>query len=66
MGGLLQIRTVADLLACTKRHIYVLIRQGELEAYQVGTAPNSPLKVSKASLKKFMERQKIDPEKYFE
>jgi excisionase family DNA binding protein len=63
MSGLMLIPKVAEVLACTKRHVYVLIRRGELEAVKVGA---SHLRVSRESVRQFLIRNRVDPENYFE
>jgi len=59
----LYIQKVADTLGVTKNHIYALIKDGHLIAIRVG---NRSLRVSEASLNRFIESRVVDSEEYFD
>jgi excisionase family DNA binding protein len=59
----LTLQTVAEILSCTDRHIYDLIVEGALDAIKVG---GRAMRVSEKSLEEFIEKQKVNPEDYFD
>ena len=59
----LTLRGVSDLLSCTERHIYDLIAEGSLMAIKVGSRA---VRVSEQSLIEFIEKQKVNPEDFFD
>ena len=59
----LTLQVVADLLSCTERHIYDLIAEGSLMAIKVGSRA---VRVSEQSLIEFIEKQKVNPEDFFD
>jgi excisionase family DNA binding protein len=59
----LTLQTVAEILSCTERHIYDLIVEGALDAIKVG---GRAMRVSEKSLEEFIEKQKVNPEDYFD
>ena len=59
----LRLQVVAEILSCTDRHIYDLIVEGALDAIKVG---GRAMRVSEKSLEEFIEKQKINPEDYFD
>ena len=58
----LTLQIVAEILSCTDRHIYDLIVEGALDAIKVG---GRAMRVSEKSLEEFIEKQKVNPEDYF-
>ena len=54
---------MAEILSCTDRHIYDLIVEGALDAIKVG---GRAMRVSEKSLEEFIEKQKVNPEDYFD
>ena len=61
--GLLHPHHVAALLACTQRHVLNLIKSGDLVAFKVGKRSN---RISRESVVKFLEKNKVNPEYFFE
>jgi excisionase family DNA binding protein len=61
--GLLHPHHVAELLACSDRHVRELINTGELVAYKIGRRSR---RITKESLSLFLEKNKVDPETIFE
>jgi excisionase family DNA binding protein len=59
----LTLQVVADLLSCTERHIFDLIAEGYLIAIKVGSRA---VRVSEQSLEEFIEKQKVNPEDFFD
>ena len=59
----LTLQVVADLLSCTERHIFDLIAEGYLIAIKVGSRA---VRVSEKSLEEFIEKQKVNPEDFFD
>jgi excisionase family DNA binding protein len=47
---------VAQYLSCTKRHVYELVAQGQLEAIKLG--PRA-LRISEVSLNGFIDKMKV-------
>ena len=47
---------VAEYLDCTKRHVYELVAQGQLEAIKLG--PRA-LRISEISLQGFIDKMKV-------
>lgn len=60
---LLTIKTVAEELACSERHIRNLIKDGHLVAIRVGTFA---LRVTEMSLVDFKTRRTVNVDDYFE
>jgi len=58
MTRLVQIRNVAAELACSSRHVYHMIREGQLEAVRLG--PRA-LRITRESLDKFLEDHRVNP-----
>jgi excisionase family DNA binding protein len=59
----LTIKTVADMLSCTERHINDLIVEGELIAIKIGSRA---MRVSEQSLNEFIEKNKVNPEDIYD
>jgi excisionase family DNA binding protein len=59
----LTIQVAAERLSCTERHIYDLIVAGALEATKIGSRA---VRVSELSLLAFVEKNKINPEDFFD
>jgi excisionase family DNA binding protein len=51
----------ANYLQCTKKHVYELIKSGDIEAIRLG---ERAIRISKESLGELIERQRIAPETY--
>jgi excisionase family DNA binding protein len=62
ISGLMQVHHVAEVLACTTRHVRNLVKRQELEAIRVG---NGRYNITKASVLQFMEKNKIVTDDYF-
>ncbi len=52
---LLYVRTAAERLCCSKKYIYELIQDGQLEAYRIG----AHLRVVEASIDEFLKKRKV-------
>ena len=59
----LTIKTVADALGCTERHVSALIADGEFEAIKIGS---QAVRISEESYNMFIEKKKIKPEDIFD
>ena len=59
MSRLMQIRTVAAELDCSREQIYLMIRRGQLEAVRLG--PRG-LRITRDSLDKYLADHRVDPE----
>lgn len=59
----LTLQAAAERLSCTERHIYDLIVAGELTAAKIGSRA---VRVSELSLLAFVEKNKINPEDFFD
>jgi excisionase family DNA binding protein len=57
-GGLLYVNVVAELLNCSKQHVYNLIHRGDLEAVKLGK--RAGFRIVRASLMQFMEKNRYD------
>jgi len=55
--GWLRPGKVAEYLDCTRRHIYDLVAQGQLEAMRVG---HRAIRISEVSLQGYIEKMKIE------
>jgi excisionase family DNA binding protein len=62
-SGLLHPHHVAELLACTERHVRNLINQGKLEAICIGKRGR---RVTRESVLSFIEKNRVDPQTFFE
>lgn len=56
---LMQIRTVAAELACSREQVYLMIRRGLLEAVRLG--PRG-LRITRDSLDKYLTAHRVDPQ----
>lgn len=54
---------VCKRLGIGKNEFVRLARTGELPAIRIGSAPNSPYRVSEQSLAEYIERRKVVPER---
>jgi excisionase family DNA binding protein len=61
-GGLMQVHHVAEILACSSRHVRNLVKRKELEAIRVG---NGRYNITRESVMKFMDENRIESENYF-
>lgn len=52
---------VCERLGIGKDEFLRLVREGELTAIRIGSAPNSPYKVSEEALAEFIERKTVEP-----
>ena len=59
----LYVHKVAKRLSCSNRHVYKLIRDGELKAIRLGTRA---LRITESSLESFVKKNRVDPEEYYE
>jgi excisionase family DNA binding protein len=57
------IQYAMEKLSCTERHIYDLIVAGKLEASKIGSRA---VRISELSLLAFVEKNKINPEDFFD
>ena len=57
---------VAELLSTSKSQIYTLIKEGELEAHCRNGAGQKPIMVIAESVTGYVDRHKVDPEKWRE
>jgi excisionase family DNA binding protein len=57
------VQHAAERLSVTDRHIYLLVRSGDLRAMRVG--PRA-LRISEQSLEEFIDSQQIDPADLYE
>lgn len=57
------IQYAMEKLSCTERHIYDLIVAGKLEASKIGSRA---VRVSELALLAFVEKNKINPEDFFD
>jgi excisionase family DNA binding protein len=57
-GGLLYVNVVAELLNCSKKHVYNLIHRGDLEAVRLGK--RAGFRVVRASVMQFIEKNHYD------
>jgi excisionase family DNA binding protein len=62
-GEFMQVKKVAKRLDCSDRFIFKLVQDGHLEAIKVG---KRAIRISIASLGKYIESRKVDPDSYFE
>jgi len=59
---LVYVARVIKILDCSKSCVYNLIKDGELEAIRLG---KKGIRITKASLRHYIESQRIDPKTYF-
>ena len=55
------VNRVAEMLCCSEKHVYELIKEGKLEAIRLGKCA---IRVSRDSVHDFIEQNKIDPTEY--
>lgn len=58
----LSVQSVAETLACSDDYVYMLIRDGNLQAIKIG---KRAIRISEHSLQKFITVGRINPEDYF-
>ena len=64
---LLQIRTVCELLDCSRSFVYDRLMDGQLQAHHPSGEPGRKgLRVTKTSVVAYIERGQIDPDSYKE
>ena len=56
------VQTVAERLSCTDQYVYLLIREGKLEALKIG---ERALRISESSFNDFISSNIVDPDDYF-
>ena len=61
-SGLLHTHHVAEMLACSDRHVRNLIKSGALEAVRVS---KRCYRVRRESVILFLEQSKVEPENFF-
>lgn len=59
---LIHVKTAAQMLCCTTRHVYNLVRDGKIEAVRVG--PRG-MRIKKSSMDQFLQENTIDPEEFY-
>jgi excisionase family DNA binding protein len=62
-SGLLYPHHVAEILACTEKHVRELIRSGQLIAVKIGKRSR---RISRESVLIFLEKNQINPESFFD
>lgn len=62
-SGLLDTHHVADILACTPKHVRTLIRAKLLPAFKVG---KRQYKVAREAVFEYLENNRVDAEKFYE
>lgn len=63
IGKLVHVKTAAIMLCCTERHIYNMIRDGDIRAVRLG---KRGLRICKDSINTYTREHEIDPEEYYE
>ncbi len=64
---LLQINTVAELLSCSRCHIYNLLADGRLTAHHPTAVPGKRgIRITRASVETFLKVGVIQPDQYGE
>jgi excisionase family DNA binding protein len=63
VAGLLHPHHVAEMLACTEKHVRDLIRGGDLVAIKIGKRSR---RITRESVVIFLEKNRINPETFFE
>jgi excisionase family DNA binding protein len=58
----LKIQSVADTLSCSDDYVYMLIRNGNLQAIKIG---ERALRISDQSLQAFISARVVNPDDYF-
>lgn len=58
----LSVQSVAETLSCSDDYVYMLIRNGNLQAVKIG---ERALRISDQSLKAFISARIVNPEDYF-
>ena len=58
----ISVQSVAERLSCTDDYVYMLIRNGSIQAIKIG---QRAIRVSESSLQEFIAVGRIDPEDYF-
>ncbi len=56
------IQTVAKRLNCTKQYVYILIREGKLQAVKIG---KRALRIAESSFDRFIASNLVNPADYF-
>lgn len=59
---LIYVKTAAQMLCCTERHVYNMIQEGRLEAVRVG--PRG-MRVKKSSVDQYIRDNTVEPEDFF-
>jgi len=58
----LSVRRVAEILGCSERYVYEMVREGKLKALRLGIRA---IRISEKSLNAFVELNIVDPEDYY-
>jgi len=53
---------VAEILECTERFVYEMVKEGKLTALRLGIRA---IRISEKSLNEFVESNIVDPDEYF-
>jgi excisionase family DNA binding protein len=61
--GLLHVHHVAEILACSPRHVRNLVKAGELQAVRIGTRD---YRIFRDSVMRFLENGRVQTEKFYE
>lgn len=59
----LSVATVAEKLGIGRDTVLSLIKKGEVEAIKLGDARNAGVRISEDSLREYIERRRVQPEK---
>lgn len=58
----LTVSRVAEILGCSERHVYDMVKEGKLKALRLGIRA---IRISGKSLNKFIDSNIVDPDEYF-
>jgi len=58
----LTVSQVANILGCTEKYVYLLIREGKLTAIRLGIRA---IRISEKSFSAFIKSSTLDPDEYF-
>jgi excisionase family DNA binding protein len=58
----LAVNRVAEILGCTERYAYEMVKDGKLRAIRLG---NRAIRISEKSLQEFIKSNIVDPDEYF-
>ena len=58
----LTVSRVAEILGCTERYVYEMVKEGRLKALRLGIRA---IRISEGSLTEFVHTNTVDPDDYF-